>query len=94
VDGKSLVTQLTHNQLDSYGNMPSRFLDGKPPRIAFTYDWPIWKAKAAWIFADKPDEPHNLDGFDYNQMSMWSAVSPDFLFVKRMAGAARGQIAR
>jgi predicted AlkP superfamily pyrophosphatase or phosphodiesterase len=94
VDGKSVVTQLTHNKRDSYGNMPSRFQDGKPPRIAYTYDWPIWKAKAAWIFADKPDEPHDLDGFDYNQMSMWSAVSPDFLFVKRTDGAPHGQIAR
>ena len=37
VDGKSVVTQLTHNKLDSYGNMPSRFVDGKPPRIAYTY---------------------------------------------------------
>jgi hypothetical protein len=73
--------------------MPSRFQDGKPPRLAYTYGWPIWKAKAAWIFADKPDEPHLLEGFDYNQMSMWSAVSPDFLFVRR-ANAAFGQIAR
>jgi hypothetical protein len=94
VDGKSAVTQLTHNKLDSYGNMPSRFMDGKPPRIAYTYDWPIWKAKAAWIFFDKPNEPHQLEGFDYRQMSMWSAVSPDFLFVKRSPGVPYGQIAR
>ncbi|MBM4089769.1 MAG: EF-hand domain-containing protein [Planctomycetes bacterium] len=94
VDGKSVVTQLTHNELDSYGNMPSRFVDGKPPRIAYTYDWPIWKAKAAWIFFDKPNEPHQLVGFDYRQMSMWSAVSPDFLFVKRTTGSPHGQIAR
>ena len=93
-NGKSVVTQLTHNRLDSYGNMPSRFQDGKPPRVSYTYDWPIWKAKAAWIFADNPDEPHQLEGFDYRQMSMWSAVSPDFLFVKRPPGASVGQIAR
>lgn len=90
VNGKAVVTQLTHQNYDCYGNMPSRFVDGKPPRIAYTYDWPIWKAKAAWIFVDKPDEPHNLDGFDYKQMSMWSAVSPDFLFVKQPSG----QVAR
>jgi hypothetical protein len=94
VDGKSAVTQLTHNKFDCYGNMPSRFQDGKPPRIAYTYDWPIWKAKAAWIFADKPDQPRQLEGFDYRQMSMWSAVSPDFLFVKQSPGAPYGQIAR
>jgi hypothetical protein len=94
VDGKSAVTQLTHNKLDCYGNMPSRFQDGKPPRIAYTYGWPIWKAKAAWIFFDKPNEPHQLEGFDYRQMSMWSAVSPDFLFVKRSPGVPYGQIAR
>ncbi len=92
--GKSVVTQLTHQQYDCYGNMPSRFQDGKPPRIAYTYGWPIWKAKAAWIFANKPDEWHNLDDFDYRQMSMWSAVSPDFLFVQRKEGAPHGQIAR
>jgi hypothetical protein len=94
VNGKSVVTQLTHNKLDSYGNMPSRFVDGKPPRVAFTYDWPIWKAKAAWIFADKPDELHTVPGFDYNKMSMWSPVSADFLFVHRPQGATRGQIGR
>jgi hypothetical protein len=94
VDGRSVVTQLTHGTTDCYGNMPSRFQDGKPSRIAYTYDWPIWKAKAAWIFADKPDEPHQLEGFDYRQMSMWSAVGPDFLFVKRSPGATHGQIAR
>ncbi len=94
VNGKSVVTQLTHNTFDCYGNMPSRFQDGKPPRIAYTYDWPIWKAKAAWIFFDKPNEPHQLEGFDYRQMSMWSAVSPDFLFVRRTAGSPHGQIAR
>lgn len=89
-DGKSVVTQLTNNSFDCYGNMPSRFQDGKPPRIAYTYDWPIWNAKAAWIFADQPDRPHQLAEFDYNRMSMWSAVSPDFLFVK----GTNGQIAR
>jgi len=94
VNGKSAVTQMTHNKFDCYGNMPSRFQDSKPPRIAYTYDWPIWKAKAAWIFFDKPAEPHQLEGFDYRQMSMWSAVSPDFLFVKRTPGAPHGQIAR
>jgi hypothetical protein len=76
VNGKSEVTQLTHNKLDSYGNMPSRFMDGKPPRIAYTYDWPIWKAKAAWIFVDKPNEPHQLEGFDYRQMSIRTATRP------------------
>ncbi len=94
VNGEPVVTQLTHQQFDCYGNMPSRFQDGKPPRIAYTHDWPIWKAKAAWIFADKPQEPHQLRGFDYRQMSMWSALGPDFLFVKRSPGAAHGQIAR
>ena len=93
VDGKSVVTQLTHNSFDSYGNMPSRYQDGKPPRIAYTYDWPIWNAKAAWIFVDTPDEPHQLDNFDYKQMSMWSAVSPHFLFVQKPEGAPHGQIA-
>jgi Ca2+-binding EF-hand superfamily protein len=90
--GQPVVTQLTHNKLDSYGNMPSRFVDGKPPRIAFTYDWPIWNAKAAWVFADKPEELHPVPGFDYNKMSMWSAVSADFLFVHRPPGATHGQI--
>lgn len=47
VNGKSVVTQLTRNEVDSYGNMPSRFQDGQQPRIAYTYDWPNWKAKAA-----------------------------------------------
>ncbi len=94
VDGKSVVTQLTHGPTDCYGNMPSRFQDGKPPRIAYTYDWPIWNAKAAWIFVDKPEEPHQLEGFDYRQMSMWSAVSAEFLFVHRPKGATCGQIAR
>jgi len=80
-DGVPVVYQLTTNTTDCYGNMPSRFLDGKPPCITFTYNWPIWYAKAAWIFADKPWEFHNIPGFDYNYMSMWSAVSSDFLFV-------------
>jgi hypothetical protein len=93
-NGKPIITQLTRGQVDCYGNMPSRFDDGKPARIAFTYDWPIWKAKAAWIFVDKPEEPHPLPGFDYNKMSMWSAVSPEFLFVYRPPGATVGQIAR
>ncbi len=93
VDGKSVVTQLTRNRFDCYGNMPSRFHDGKSPRVAYTYDWPIWKAKAAWIFLDQPDPPRELDNFDYRQMSMWSAVSPHFLFVKKPEGAPYGQIA-
>lgn len=94
IDGRSVVTQLTHGATDCYGNMPSRFQDGKPPRIAYTYDWPIWNAKAAWIFVDKPDEPHQLAGFDYRQMSMWSAVSPEFLFVQRREGSPYGQVAK
>lgn len=93
VEGRAVVKQLTRGAVDCYGNMPSRFLDGKPPRIAYTYGWPIWNAKAAWIFVDKPDEPHQLAGFDYRQMSMWSAVSPEFLFVHRPPGATCGQIA-
>jgi hypothetical protein len=93
VEGKSVVTQLTHNPFDCYGNMPSRFLDGKPPRVAYTHDWPIWKAKAAWIFLDQPAAPRELANFDYNQMSMWSAVSPHFLFVQKPKGAPHGQIA-
>lgn len=93
VDGKSVVTQLTRNAFDCYGNMPSRFQDGKPPRVAYTYDWPIWKAKAAWIFLDQPDAPRELADFDYRQMSMWSAVSPHFLFVQKPEGAQHGQIA-
>jgi len=94
VDGKAEVAQLTRGETDCYGNMPSRFRDGKPPRISYTYDWPIWKAKAAWIFADRPGEPHELEGFDYRQMSMWSAVSPEFLFIRRPEGASHGQVAR
>jgi len=94
VDGQAAVKQLTRGAVDCYGNMPSRFQDGKPPRIAYTYDWPIWNAKAAWIFVDEPEEPHQLEGFDYRQMSMWSAVSPEFLFVQRQEGAPYGQVAR
>ncbi len=93
VDGKSVVTQLTHQKYDCYGNMPSRFQDGKPPRVAYTHDWPIWKAKAAWIFLDQPDAPRELANFDYRQMSMWSAVSPHFLFVQTPPGSPQGQIA-
>ncbi len=93
VDGTSIVTQLTRQAYDCYGNMPSRFDDGKPPRVAYTHDWPIWKAKAAWIFLDQPGEPRELANFDYRQMSMWSAVSPHFLFVQRPPGAPHGQIA-
>lgn len=94
VGGKAEVGQLTTQAMDCYGNMPSRFEDGKPPRVAFTYDWPITKAKAAWVFLDRPGELHQVPGFDYNKMSMWSAVSPDFLFVHRPPGATCGQIAR
>lgn len=94
VDGKAVVTQLTHGTTDCYGNMPSRFQDGKPPRVSYTYEWPIWKAKAAWIFVDRPNEPHELANFDYRQMSMWSAVSPEFLFVQRQPGAPCGQVAK
>jgi len=94
VDGKSVVTQLTTQKMDCYGNMPSRFMDGKPPRIAFTHEWPIWQAKASWVFANRPDELYGVPGFDYNKMSMWSAVSADFLFVHRSAGAKNGQIGR
>ncbi|MCL4201619.1 MAG: hypothetical protein KJ000_03940 [Pirellulaceae bacterium] len=93
VEGKSVVAQLTHQEYDCYGNMPSRFQDGKPPRVAYTHDWPIWKAKAAWIFLDQPDAPRELANFDYRQMSMWSAVSPHFLFVQKPPGAPYGQIA-
>ncbi|MGD9498811.1 MAG: FG-GAP-like repeat-containing protein, partial [Armatimonadota bacterium] len=94
VDGRSVVKQLTHGTTDCYGNMPSRFQDGKRPRLAFTYNWPIWQAKAAWVFIDKPEELHQVPGFDYNKMSMWSAVSPEFLFVQREEGAPYGQVAR
>ncbi|MBU0606484.1 MAG: hypothetical protein KKI08_01305, partial [Armatimonadetes bacterium] len=100
VEGKGVAKQLTTQPMDCYGNMPSRFEDGKPPRVAFTYDWPITKAKAAWVFLDRPGELHQVPGFDYNKMSMWSAVSPDFLFVHRPPADARvrlatcGQIAR
>ena len=93
MDGKAVVTQLTRQPYDCYGNMPSRFQDGKPPRVAYTHHWPIWKAKAAWIYLDRPDQPHELADFDYNQMSMWSAVSPHFLFVQKPAGAPHGQVA-
>ena len=93
VSGTSEVTQLTRNSFDCYGNMPSRFQDGKPPRVAYTYDWPIWNAKAAWIFLDQPDSPRKLADFDYRQMSMWSTVSPHFLFVQKPEGAQHGQIA-
>ena len=94
VDGRSIVTQLTSQPFDCYGNMPSRFPDGRPPRIAFTHGWPIWKAEASWVFADRPGELHRVPSFDYNRMSMWSAVSADFLFVSRPPGASTGQIAR
>jgi len=93
-DGKSKVTQMTNQTFDCYGNMPSRFNDGKSPRISFTYNWPIWNAKCAWINNDKPEELHYIEEFDYNQMSMWSAVSADFLFVYRPKDAKLGQIAR
>jgi hypothetical protein len=93
-DGAPEARQITQLPMDCYGNMPSRFEDGKPPRIAFTYNWPIWYAKAAWVFADRPGELHEVPGFDYRKMSMWSAVSADFLFVHRPAGATTGQIAR
>jgi hypothetical protein len=93
VDGKSVVAQLTRNAFDCYGNMPSRLQDGKPPRVAYTYNWPIWKAKAAWIFLDQPGAPRELANFDYRQMSMWSAVSPHFLFVQTPPGAPHGQVA-
>lgn len=93
VDGKSVVTQLTHQEHDCYGNMPSRFQDGKPPCVAYTHDRLIWKAKAAWSFLDQRDAPRELADFDYNQMSMWSAVSPHFLFVQKPPGATHGQIA-
>jgi catechol 2,3-dioxygenase-like lactoylglutathione lyase family enzyme len=93
VDGKSVVTQLTRQKYDCYGNMPSRFQDGKPPRVAYTHDWPIWKAKAAWVFLDQGDAPRELENFNYKQMSMWSAVSPHFLFVQQPEGAPIGQVA-
>jgi catechol 2,3-dioxygenase-like lactoylglutathione lyase family enzyme len=93
VDGKSVVTQLTRQAYDCYGNMPSRFQDGKQPRVAYTHDWPIWKAKAAWVFLDQGDAPRELENFNYKQMSMWSAVSPHFLFVQQPEGAPIGQVA-
>jgi len=93
VDGRSVVTQLTRQPYDCYGNMPSRFQDGKPPRVAYTHQWPIWEAKAAWVFLDQPAAPRELENFDYKQMSMWSAVSPHFLFVQRPEGAPIGQVA-
>jgi hypothetical protein len=93
VEGKPVFSQLTRQPYDCYGNMPSRFLDGKPPRVAYTHDWPIGKAKAAWIFLDQPGEPRELANFDYRQMSMWSAVSPHFLFVQTPPGAPHGQVA-
>jgi len=94
VDGRPEVKQLTHQPMDCYGNMPSRFDDGRPPRIAFTYNWPIWEAEAAWSFADAPDSLYAVPYFDYRRMSMWSPVSPDFLFVHQPPGATYGQIAR
>jgi len=87
------IQQLTKQPFDCYGNMPSRFEDGKPTRIAFTYDWPIWKAKAAWVFIDKPEVFNTVPGFDYMKMSMWSNVSADFLFVYRKDSLSTGQIA-
>jgi hypothetical protein len=74
--------------------MPSRYDDGKPVRLSFTYDWPIWKAKAAWISIDNPKEMHKMPGFDYKMMSMWSNVSNDFLFVYRKDSLSLGQIAK
>ncbi len=93
VERKSVVKQLTHGETDCFGNMPSRFHDGQPPRLAFTIDWPFPKAKAAWIFFDKPDEWHKIPSFDANLMSMWSAFSPQFLFIQRLPGASVGQAA-
>jgi hypothetical protein len=93
VEGKSVVKQLTQGDIDCFGNMPSRFHDGQPPRLSFTYDWPFPKAKAAWIFIDKPDEWHKIPSFDAKLMSMWSAFSPQFLFIQRLPGASVGQAA-
>jgi catechol 2,3-dioxygenase-like lactoylglutathione lyase family enzyme len=94
VNGQSVVTQLTTDAKDCYGNMPSRYDDGLEPRVAFNYDWPITEAKLGWVFVDDPQNIHVIDAFDPNQMSMWSAVSSDFLYVHRPAGAPIGQIAR
>lgn len=92
-DGRVERTALTAGPLDCYGNMPSRFADGGPPRVAFTYGWPITEARAAWMFADRPGDLHPLEGFDPFQMSMWSPFSPEFLFVRRPGGSGAGQVA-
>lgn len=87
------TTQLTKETFDCYGNMPSRYEDGKPPRIAFTYDWPFLNAKCAWISTDQPSILNKIDAFDPFQMSMWSPVSPEFLFIHRTANSKIGQVA-
>jgi hypothetical protein len=93
-NGVPKIQQLTKQPFDCYGNMPSRFDDEKPTRIAFTYDWPIWKAKAAWVFIDKPENFNAFPGFDYMKMSMWSNVTNDFLFVYKKDSISPGQIAK
>jgi hypothetical protein len=91
-DGRVERTQLTAGPVDCYGNMPSRFVDGGPARVAFTLGWPITEARAAWVLADRPGDLHTLEGLDPFQMSMWSAFSPEFLFVRR-PGPGAGQVA-
>lgn len=94
VNGASVITQLTTDAQDCYGNAPSRFDDGLPPRIAFNYIWPIPSAKLGWIFVNDPTNIHVIEGFDPFQMSMWSSVSSDFGYVHLAPGSTTGQIGR
>ena len=94
INGQSVITQLTTDAQDCYGNAPSRFDDGLPPRVAFNYRWPITQAKLGWIFVNDPTNIHVIEGFDPFQMSMWSSVSSDFGYVHLPPGSTTGQIGR
>jgi hypothetical protein len=94
VSGASVVTQVTTDAQDCYGNAPSRFDDGQPPRLAFNYIWPITSAKLGWVFMNDPTNIHVIEGFDPFQMSMWSSVSSDFGYVHLAPGSTVGQIGR
>ncbi len=93
-NGQPLRFRLTNHSEDCYGNMPSRYDDGAPTRLAFTHRWPIYLAQTAWIYVNEPGVFHEIDAHDPLRMSMWSPVSPDFLFIYRPEGAPLGQVAR
>jgi hypothetical protein len=93
-DGGPQVTQLTRQTLDAYGNAPSHVEDGQPIRVAFMLGFPIYTCEGKWSFLTSPDELHAIPDFNYQKMSMWSYVSPDFLFVSLPAGEGTNQIGR